>query len=96
MITKNLKKAATKVNRARLKKHLNAKKRYTPFEKKEVKKELGELKAGKLTMNLHGGKKITSRKQAVAKGLNIADSREKSGGVKIKYKSLKSSERRGK
>lgn len=51
--------------------------RYSKAAKKEVKKVLKELKQGKLTTNKRGGKKIKSRKWAIAKALNIADSRVK-------------------
>lgn len=53
------------------------KRRYSKLAKKQVKKELRELRANKLTMNKHGGKKITSKKHAIAKALNIADSKKK-------------------
>ena len=52
-------------------------KRYTVKARSSVKKQLTELREGKLTMKKHGGKKITSKKQAIAKGLNIADSKKK-------------------
>lgn len=68
---------AKEVTKERLKKHLKHKKRYSVSARKQVKKEVGLERKGKLTMNKHGGKKITSVKQAVAKALNIADSKRK-------------------
>ncbi|CDK30204.1 hypothetical protein [Candidatus Babela massiliensis] len=53
------------------------KKRYTERDRREVAKQLDELSRGELTKNKNGGEKITSKKAAVAKGLNISDSKKK-------------------
>ncbi len=59
------------------KKAKRPKKRYTERDRREVAKQLEELSRGELTKNKNGGEKITSRKAAIAKGLNISDSKKK-------------------
>ena len=66
-------------------KNKHYKKKYTKAEIKSVGKEVAEEKLGILRENNDGtGKKIKTKKAAVAKGLNIADAKAKKKKIKLK------------
>lgn len=79
---KQIRKLEKKLVQEAKKKHY--KKKYTKKEFDEVAVNLAEVKKGKLTQKKDGGRKITSKKAAVAKGLNIADAKSKNKSSKMK------------